>query len=171
MRKLLIVEPIIKGVLLLVLMIVGLFVVPIALLFKQPLNTTNNNGLFLPYRLPRWAWLWDNDRDGVQGDNGFNFEHCPSYGLKYGGFLCNYIWLAIRNPVSNASWKFGVDAYIERLEKDGNWSFAYASNGKCYPWYHYVSDKIIFYAGYQNENVQETPAHYKYNIGFALRIK
>jgi hypothetical protein len=152
-------------------MILGLFIVPIAILFKQPRNETNNNGLFIPYKFPKIFWLWDNDRDGICGDNGFKNEHCPDYHLNYGSFLCNYIWCAIRNPIANASWYFGVDSVITKIEYDGNWSFAYDENGKCYAFYKYVGEKIIFYVGYENDNVEDTPKHYTYNIGYALRIK
>jgi hypothetical protein len=67
--------------------ILGLVIVPIALLFT-PRKATN---------LPRWAWLWDNDVDGLNGDSGWQDKHPETYS----SFFWRFWWLAIRNRTTN----------------------------------------------------------------------
>lgn len=69
------------------LMVIGWFVVPVALLFEKD------------DQLPRWAWLWGNADHGNDGDN---------FWLKletdgHIGFWDKYSWLAFRNPTFNSS--------------------------------------------------------------------
>ncbi len=63
------------------LILLGFIVVPIA----YPFRTDN--------KFPKWAWIYDNDEDGIYGAAWFNkgvydFKTC-------------YKWSAIRNPVNN----------------------------------------------------------------------
>lgn len=69
--------------------ILGLLVVPIAYLFRKQL--TDRTEAF-----PKWAWLWDNEQDGIYGP--------PWFGRYTGlnkGFRRCYWWTAIRNPANN----------------------------------------------------------------------
>lgn len=139
--------------------IAGLFLVPIALPFAK-------DG-----KLPKWAWIWDNDRDGISGDGGFRNEHCPSYKLPYGSFICNYIWLAVRNPSANLCWKLGVNEVIESIEYTWYGSVATGFSGKKYYLVHFDFSsfyKTEMYIGFKNDNVivgELVP----YNIGIAFR--
>lgn len=63
--------------------IAGVFIVPVALLFRTPDD-----------HLPRWAWIWDNEDHGTDGD-GFWVKRCGAT------FWCRYKWLAFRNPTFN----------------------------------------------------------------------
>ena len=137
--------------------ILGLIAVPIALLFAK-------DG-----KLPKWAWIWDNDRDGINGDDGFKNEHCPSYGLKYGGFLCSYIWLAIRNPSANLCWHLGVKEIITDLKITWYGSIATGKSGRKYKLIYFKTNLIEFYMGYKNDNAK-IGEYMPYNIGIALRI-
>lgn len=64
-------------------MLLGLIVIPVALLFRTPDD-----------HLPIWAWPWDNADHGTDGDS-FWLNRCGNT------FWCRYQWLAIRNPTSN----------------------------------------------------------------------
>lgn len=151
------IEVILRLILIGISSILGLIAVPIALLFAK-------DG-----KLPKWAWIWDNDRDGIDGDGGFKNEHCPSYGLAYGSFLCRYIWLAIRNPSANLCWHLGVKEPIIELYQKGNWSTAVGESGKEYDLYHVKNKYIEFYIGYKNDNAI-VGEYVPYNIGIAFRI-
>jgi hypothetical protein len=87
--------------------ILGLFVVLVALPFAKEhdharLKVTWNEWTLI--RLPRWAWLWDNERDGAMGDTRgrFWFKQAPKF-LGDNTFLKQYWWMAIRNPCNNFS--------------------------------------------------------------------
>jgi len=75
---------------LVVLDVLGLVVVPVALLF-----TTDTDR-----QLPWWAWAWSNAQDGINGDSGWQ--------RRWGGvkavqrFWPRFVWLALRNRSHNA---------------------------------------------------------------------
>lgn len=52
-------------------------------------------------RLPRLAWLWDNDDDGINGDWPWQSTH----GGKTRTHLYRLRWLQVRNPVHNLAWR------------------------------------------------------------------
>ena len=151
-------ELIAKFIALAILTIVGIFIVPIALLFAKD------------NKLPKWAWIWDNDRDKIQGDGGFKNEHCPNYGLRYGSFACNYIWLALRNPCANFVWYVGVNEIIVDIKHTWYGSLATGTSGKQYPLIYFKNNRVEFYLGYKNDNA-EVGKLVPYNIGIACRIK
>ena len=76
--------------------VLGFVVVPVALRFSEtvygPLGDEHE-------RLPRWAWLWDNDEDGIDGPpwyrNGYALKHPVAKHFP------RFWWLAVRNPVNN----------------------------------------------------------------------
>lgn len=86
--------------------ILGFFIVPVALLFrktdestKTPFTQYEGNWVFVT--LPDWAWCWSNDRDGAIGDKrGWWNENAP-FGLGAYHFFSMYWWLAFRNPANN----------------------------------------------------------------------
>lgn len=85
----------------------GLFVVPVALLFRiehtetdapftDPLQKPGTHRLVT---LPSWALMWDNIFDGAWGDKrGWWNGNCP--GKDCTSFLSMFWWLAIRNPAN-----------------------------------------------------------------------
>lgn len=77
----------------LALMIVGLPVVGVLTAFGLMYITTG------PPQFPRWAWIWANDEDGVEGPPWFNPTHS-----RWKAF----VWSALRNPVSNLRFVRGV---------------------------------------------------------------
>ena len=89
----------VRAVIVWILTIMGLFIVPIALLFPNGGTSVSDGRPIIV--LPDWAWLWSNDFDGASGDKrGWWNEHAP-FGLGSKHFLSKFWWLAIRNPVNN----------------------------------------------------------------------
>ena len=90
-----------------VLILAGFIVVPIAMPFRtidadtaKPF--TEHDGVWMLVTLPRWAWLWSNDRDGAMGDErGWWHANAP-FGLGAGHWFSQLVWLAFRNPANNA---------------------------------------------------------------------
>jgi hypothetical protein len=94
--------------------LLGFIVVPIALQsklgsaeesritgFDPNFTQHNTNRRWWHVGLPRWAWIWSNDRDGAKGDKRGWWD---ANGIVKGGsdkFLNQYWWLAFRNPVNN----------------------------------------------------------------------
>lgn len=95
----------------------GIFVVAAAIPFRVP-GISGSDGRQI-VNLPRWAWLFGNDYDGLLGDKrGWWKENCDAsvfFGVrpllrKLGlsvstlnpeSFLAMWWWAAIRNPVNN----------------------------------------------------------------------
>lgn len=100
------------------LIIVGLPVVAIAALFPvQGVSVSDGRPI---WNLPRWAWLFGNDHDGLDGDRRLWWaENCDAYVLfgllpllrRFGiasppqlsvtSWLSRWWWAALRNPVNN----------------------------------------------------------------------
>ena len=79
----------------------GFFVVPIALLFRKedPTKAATGGGHHMPFiSLPKWAWLWDNDEEGVA-------SHFVPWWEQHDGNANTYWvmlkWSAFRNPANN----------------------------------------------------------------------
>ena len=72
--------------------LLGVIVVPIALLFCDSESE----------HLPNFAWLWDNDETGINGDGGWRGpEHANGQERT---FWWRFLWLALRNPANNWSY-------------------------------------------------------------------
>lgn len=89
------------GTIKLVLSLLGLIVVPIALRFA-------NYG-----KLPRWAWLWDNDRDGLEGPDWYRLRYAPNHWLAKS--FPRFWWLAVRNPCNNLRFVEALDLDIRPI--------------------------------------------------------
>lgn len=77
----------------------GLFVVAIAIPFRVD-DVSKSDGRQI-VNLPRWAWLFGNDYDGLLGDKrGWWAENTP-FGWPVDHFVSMYTWAALRNPVNN----------------------------------------------------------------------
>lgn len=75
--------------------LLGLIMVPLGLLLRD----RNSN------HLPKLFWLWDNDKDGIDGDAGWQgLDHTNG---NYASFWNRFRWLAIRNPSNNWGYKIG----------------------------------------------------------------
>jgi hypothetical protein len=91
----------------LLLTIIGLFVIPIGILFKREYPETKKE--FTQYkgndwmlvRLPKWLLPWDNMFDGMLGDKrGWWDNRCREKGRTCQSFLSMWLWTAIRNPTN-----------------------------------------------------------------------
>ena len=67
---------------------------------------------------PKWAWLWDNEEDGVAPD------WYASFHQEWHSATVEFVWTAFRNPVNNLR-------YIPGVSKAGR-PLWYWSNGKYY---------------------------------------
>lgn len=90
----------------------GVFIVPVALRFAKDGS------------LPRWAWLWDNDRDGLDGPEWYRERYTP--GSRVAAWVKarwpRYWWLAWRNPANNTrfAWPFELDLEPAAVEFVGD---------------------------------------------------
>lgn len=88
-----------------VLILLGLLVVPLALPFRQATGAavpfTQAPGVWRLVRLPEWAWIWSNDRDGALGDRRGWWHLNAPFGLGAYHWFSMLWWLALRNPANN----------------------------------------------------------------------
>jgi len=117
----------------------GLAVVALALLFRAP-SVSLSDGRHI-VNLPRWAWLWGNDFDGLLGDKrGWWAENTP-LGWPVDSFAAMYWWAAIRNPANNMRFLHAFSApiigskithrgryVVEDKPGMGGWQFVIAEN-------------------------------------------
>ncbi len=93
--------------------------------FSRPVNGA--------WHWPRWAWIWDNDIDGV----------CPHwYEVAHADWSIarrEFVWSALRNPANNLRFVPGVSKIGRPLwrytwgAKPGGWYFAAGWNASGYP--------------------------------------
>ena len=88
--------------------IIGLIVVPIGLLFSvydeskaQPFTQHNTERFWYHVGLPKWLWLWSNDRDGAKGDKRGWWDANVTFGENSDSFVAQFWWMAVRNPANN----------------------------------------------------------------------
>ena len=79
--------------------ITGLVVVAVAIPFRVAGLSGSDGRPIL--NLPRWAWLWGNDFDGLLGDKRGWWEANTPLGWAVDSFAAMYWWAAIRNPANN----------------------------------------------------------------------
>lgn len=88
-----------------VLILLGLWVVPLALPFIHKGSTwvpfTQAPGNWCLIKLPAWAWIWSNDRDGALGDKRGWWHLNAPFGLGAHHWFSMFFWLALRNPANN----------------------------------------------------------------------
>ena len=107
----------------------GLIVVPIALLFTP--RDANH--------LPHLFWPWDNDMEGINGDQYWKQQ----YGDKVTHFYYRFLWLALRNPGNNfgyycgwqqtrdCTYRYWGDTQVSnRNPYHPGWIFVLGNNGK-----------------------------------------
>jgi hypothetical protein len=83
--------------------ILGVFIVPIALLFSKDttLDVKEQYTGWKPMRLPKMFSIWDNLTYGTMGNYGWTKKaYNPWFYKNPTGFLSQWYWLAIRNPAN-----------------------------------------------------------------------
>lgn len=117
-----------------VLVLLGFVVVAIAIPFRVDGYSESDGRKIV--NLPKWAWLWGNDFDGLLGDKrGWWAENTP-FGVAVDSFLAMYAWAALRNPANNKrllSWyqtpvvgseiSYKGDFTVEDKPGMGGWQF------------------------------------------------
>lgn len=82
-----------------ILILLGLPIVALAIPFRVDGVSASDGRPIV--NLPRWAWLWGNDFDGLSGDKrGWWADNTP-FGWAVDSFAAMWWWAAIRNPVNN----------------------------------------------------------------------
>lgn len=79
--------------------VAGLLVVALAIPFAVPGYSLSDGRRIT--NLPRWAWLFGNDFDGLLGDKRLWWAANTPFGWAVDSFLAMWWWAAIRNPVNN----------------------------------------------------------------------
>lgn len=79
--------------------IAGFVVVAVAIPFRVGGSSKSDGRPII--NLPRWAWLWGNDYDGLLGDGRGWWAANTPFGVPATSFLAMYWWAAIRNPANN----------------------------------------------------------------------
>jgi len=145
----------------LVLAMLGIFMVAIALPWSYEVpGTRKANGWYLR-SLPRWTWLWGNDRDGAEGDDSRRWlDRDAVFSSKWPGYewLNRWWWLAVRNPVNNATRTWSLFSIDLQQVKVWEWCGQYE-----------VRDKIS-YEGWQFVQASyRYTSHYEYQGIYYVR--
>lgn len=77
----------------------GLLMVAIAIPFRvKGISVSDGRPIV---NLPRWAFPWGNDFDGLEGDKRLWWAQNTPFKLPVDHFISMYVWAAIRNPANN----------------------------------------------------------------------
>ena len=134
----------------LVFIVLGFIVVAVAIPFRVPEESVSDGRPIV--NLPKWAWVWGNDHDGLLGDKRHWWADNTPFGVDVNSFLAMYWWTAIRNPANNMrhlSWfsapivgstiEYVGDYVVEDRPREGGWHFTKTKNeGKTYYGFHAV---------------------------------
>lgn len=120
--------------------VTGLAVVALTIPFRVPAVSLSDGRPIV--NLPRWAWLWGNDFDGLLGDKRGWWSANTPFGWAVDSFAAMYWWAAIRNPANNMRL---LDAFsapiigshigyrgryvVEDKPGMGGWQFVWAEQG------------------------------------------
>lgn len=162
-----------------VLDLIGLVMVAIALPFATWQISVSDGRAIL--NLPRWAYLWGNDFDGVLGDKRGDWAKITPFGVHVESYLAKYWWTAIRNPSNNMRMydmfaapiigsviTFIGDREVRDSSGEGGWQFVklVSAKGKNYYGFYLVwqlTDNHGFYARFgfkispDHQGTQELP--------------
>ena len=82
--------------------VLGVFIIPIALLFRKPTHFKGVEEQYLgwkPMRLPKIFFMWDNVTTGTMGNFGWTKKsYNPWFYKTPTSFWSQWYWLALRNP-------------------------------------------------------------------------
>ncbi len=163
--------------------LIGIVVVPIALLFPTPeFIPTSAQPHLLNHRLLKVFWLWGNRYNGIDGDRGWN-----SKGFNTTTYWARYRWL-MRNRCSNLKFWFGVHTKIIKLTGYGaKWKeigfgywIAHSSKKRYFEYivgipYWKLKDGtyrgLVASVGYKNFNVSEKDLPRYYNYSFSIDVQ
>lgn len=120
--------------------VIGLFVVAIAIPFRVS-GVSGSDGRPI-VNLPRWAWLFGNDYDGLLGDKRGWWAANTPLGWPVDSFWAMWWWAAVRNPVNNMRfvklWQAPVvgstitykgDFFVRDSPGNAGWQFVKTENG------------------------------------------
>lgn len=143
-----------------VFILAGFIMVAIAIPFRVD-GVSVSDGRWIT-NLPRWAWVWGNDFDGLLGDKRMWYAANTPWGLPTTSFISMYNWAALRNPADNMrrmslySAPVTDSVYTYKGQYDvgdkpgmGGWQFvkAVSTKGKSYYGFYLVhewNDKAAF---------------------------
>ena len=122
------------------LIVIGLPVVALAIPFRTECVSASDGRPIV--NLPRWAWLFGNDYDGLLGDKrGWWADNTP-FGWPVDSFAAMWWWAAFRNPVNNMRfvklWQAPVkgstityvgDYTVRDHPGEAGWQFVTTENG------------------------------------------
>lgn len=98
-----------RAVPVLVLAVLGLFLIPIGLMYRSTSTDTKFPKQYEGWKLvkmPKYFWIWDNDEVGAMGDHTWPGSLAKSFlstklKLSVDHPVAMWWWLAVRNPVNN----------------------------------------------------------------------
>ncbi|WP_213881188.1 hypothetical protein [Pseudomonas sp. dw_358] len=118
----------------------GLFIVAIAIPFR--VNAVSGSDGRPIVNLPKWAWLWGNDYDGLLGDKLGEWATEVPFGVSIDSFFAMWWWAAIRNPSNNmrfvSLWAAPIigstitykgAAHVRDHDGEAGWQFVTVENG------------------------------------------
>jgi hypothetical protein len=163
----------------------GLFIVPVALLWVSPYTPVSDSAVQENHKLLGIFHWWDNDMDGIDGSRNW-FNQCGDSRT----FWWRYKWLALRNACANFSRMIGVnnvwiidfisygdDHVSNRKGQEGvQYCIAVGLNGRRYPQFNWVfawneTHCFRFTVGWSNNNVIPENLPKKYYYDFALSFQ
>ena len=94
------------------LILLGLPIVALAIPFRRA-GVSASDGREI-VNLPRWAWLWGNDFDGLLGDKRGWWANNTPFGVAVDSYLAMWWWAAVRNPVNNLRFVKGINCPVSQ---------------------------------------------------------
>lgn len=123
----------------------GLVMVPLAIPFHQKGFSVSDGRSIV--NLPKWAYVWGNDFDGLLGDKRGWWAANTPFHLPVDHFFSMFMWAAVRNPannmrmlkmfqapITNSTITYKGDYDVQDDPGEGGWQFVKTENaGKS--WY------------------------------------
>jgi len=97
----------------------GLYIVAKALPHRSLVrggSLKDKDAVYPNWKLPHWAYYWDNMDHGVGGDKYWRTEHHPDDWYKQ---FTMWKWAAIRNPAFNWGIEQGINGVVKHIEVHG----------------------------------------------------
>jgi hypothetical protein len=148
----------------------GLFVVPVALLFRK--ERTPPEGMPVQYdgwrymKLPKLFSWWDNVKYGTMGNYAWDDERYNPFHEKPTSFLSQYYWLALRNP-GNGLYGTSLFSCVQADNKISYKGQELIDNGK-YGWQFVVAKGKRTYTGFYLYKPYTSQFCLELRIGFKI---